>query len=102
MELVRPTGPLLEDYTIQTLTLACELPEALSCPVCLNALLDPVQCRNGHLQCRSCAAVCLAKEPVCPSCRVAMPPDDLTRPVALMRSQCIVRTRAKDSKRSRK
>ena len=81
----RPTGPLLENFSLHTLTLASDLPEALSCPVCMNALLDPVQCKNGHLLCRLCANLCLAKDSVCPSCRVAMRVDDLTRPAAIIR-----------------
>jgi len=55
--------------------------KALKCTLCLEVMSKPVQCKNGHLFCRSCIEKILiasnsAKE--CPTCRVKMKLNDLS------------------------
>lgn len=36
------------------------------CPICLSAVRDPVQCKQGHLFCKMCIERAIASNPICP------------------------------------
>ncbi|KAG0150388.1 hypothetical protein CROQUDRAFT_720394 [Cronartium quercuum f. sp. fusiforme G11] len=46
-----------------------DIEEELSCPICCDLFVAPVNFSCGHSFCGSCAHDWLEKEPVCPSCR---------------------------------
>jgi hypothetical protein len=45
----------------------------LMCPICMNVVNIPIQCRNGHLFCKSCLSIALRKKKKCPMCNVSTP-----------------------------
>lgn len=49
-----------------------ELAKELSCGICLQLLVKPRQCTNGHLFCNECIVASLEKRPECPTCRCHM------------------------------
>ena len=76
--------PILEDLSIHSLTLVGDLPEDLTCSICLGALEKPVQCSNGHLFCRACAEQVVKKAKKCPVCRCSMTAKSLIRPPSMV------------------
>ena len=50
---------------------------ALTCPVCLETLADPLVAPCGHAACASCARAALADRALCWECRAPTAPDSL-------------------------
>ena len=50
---------------------------AVTCGVCLELLVEPVQCRNGHVFCATCGRRCASDSRLCPLCRCEMSLDTL-------------------------
>ena len=51
------------------------------CPICLNVLKDPVQCRNQHLFCSPCIKRHLEqRSQTCPTCREELTAETLVQP----------------------
>jgi hypothetical protein len=48
------------------------IPEVLKCVSCLEVLKDPLQCRNGHSHCHTCALNFLRISKRCPTCKVTV------------------------------
>ena len=49
--------------------------DVLTCPVCFELLARPVTLQCGHTFCLHCATLALLRQPACPCCRAAVPPD---------------------------
>lgn len=52
--------------------------EDLLCPICLNVLKDPNQCKNGHCFCLSCISSALKDSAKCPTCLIPLISDQLS------------------------
>lgn len=48
------------------------------CSICREVLNDPVQCRAGHIFCRSCVREWLRNHKNCPECRIDLSMDSLS------------------------
>lgn len=51
--------------------------DELSCPICLNTLIEPLKLHCGHAFCRMCLHLSIRMSPDgrrCPMCRAGMPP----------------------------
>jgi hypothetical protein len=48
------------------------IPEVLKCGTCLGVLKDPLQCKNGHSHCHTCALNFLRVSKQCPICKVTV------------------------------
>ena len=49
--------------------------DVLTCPICFEILARPVTLHCGHTFCLHCAMCALQRQPACPCCRAAVPPD---------------------------
>ncbi len=49
------------------------------CPLCLNIINDPQQCKNGHGFCNTCIRKAIATRKECPVCKVYLTADLLGR-----------------------
>ena len=63
-----------------------EVDRSLHCPICLNVLKDPMQCRqNQHLFCSPCIKRYLEQHSqTCPTCREALTVETLVRPARIV------------------
>jgi hypothetical protein len=55
------------------------VPEKYNCPVCLNIMKEPHQCKNGHNYCLSCITTALEVNRECPTCKTYLDLDRLSR-----------------------
>ncbi|KAG9277808.1 RING finger protein 219 [Astyanax mexicanus] len=60
--------------TCQSVTLSLTLP--ISCQICLGKVRKPKICSNNHVFCSTCIDVWLQKCSQCPTCRVAITPEN--------------------------
>lgn len=65
--------------SFQNVTLSLTLP--ISCQICLGKVRQPVICCNNHVFCSSCIKVWLEKSSQCPTCRVAITPENPCREI---------------------
>lgn len=54
-----------------------DLPDALTCPICLCALRNAKETRCGHFFCEACILDSLQRAASCPSCRAPVTAEDL-------------------------
>jgi len=52
--------------------------DRLLCPLCLEVLINPTGCQNGHIFCRKCILAALAVRSECPSCRINLTVSNLS------------------------
>ncbi|XP_072539064.1 ORC ubiquitin ligase 1 [Salminus brasiliensis] len=65
--------------TCQSVTLSLTLP--ISCQICLGKVRKPKICSNNHVFCSTCIDVWLQKCSQCPTCRVAITPENPCREI---------------------
>ncbi|XP_062853184.1 ORC ubiquitin ligase 1 [Trichomycterus rosablanca] len=65
--------------TVQNVTLSLTLP--ISCQICLGKVRKPVICCNHHVFCSACIEIWLQKCSQCPTCRVAITPENPCREI---------------------
>ncbi|KAK9973037.1 hypothetical protein ABG768_023786 [Culter alburnus] len=65
--------------SFQNVTLSLTLP--ISCQICLGKVRQPVICCNNHVFCSNCIKVWLEKSSQCPTCRVAITPENPCREI---------------------
>eukprot|EP01038_Epipyxis_sp_PR26KG_P016043 gene16043-21778_t len=66
-------------FLVSSLSLSVKpLDDSFLCPLCLELMTDPVQCRNGHLFCRKCILLSLSIKESCPTCRLHLSVDSLS------------------------
>ncbi|KAL6456150.1 hypothetical protein MHYP_G00360010 [Metynnis hypsauchen] len=63
----------------QSVTLSLTLP--ISCQICLGKVRKPKICSNSHVFCSTCIDVWLQKCSQCPTCRVAITPENPCREI---------------------
>ncbi len=49
-----------------------DFPEDFICGFCSNVLNDPLQCKNGHMFCKSCVTNACITSNSCPTCHIAI------------------------------
>ncbi|XP_035380659.1 ORC ubiquitin ligase 1 [Electrophorus electricus] len=64
---------------VQNVTLSLTLP--ISCQICLGKVRKPTICCNNHVFCFGCLDVWLKKSSQCPTCRVAITPENPCREI---------------------
>ncbi len=72
-----------------------EVSDSLFCAICLDILLSPVACKEGHACCKVCLLKWFQRNPdnLCSTCNQPMDPNDLikVRPIENIISECRVR-----------
>ncbi|XP_051568934.1 E3 ubiquitin-protein ligase TRIM39 isoform X1 [Myxocyprinus asiaticus] len=72
--------------SVQNVTLSLTLP--ISCQICLGKVRQPVICCNNHVFCSNCIKVWLEKSSQCPTCRVAITPENPCREIIGATTDC--------------
>ncbi|XP_043097566.1 ORC ubiquitin ligase 1 [Puntigrus tetrazona] len=72
--------------SFQNVTLSLTLP--ISCQICLGKVRQPVICCNNHVFCSSCIKMWLEKSSQCPTCRVAITPENPCREIIGATTDC--------------
>ncbi|KAK2888820.1 hypothetical protein Q8A67_014195 [Cirrhinus molitorella] len=72
--------------SFQNVTLSLTLP--ISCQICLGKVRQPVICCNNHVFCSNCINVWLEKSSQCPTCRVAITPENPCREIIGATADC--------------
>uniref|UniRef100_A0A8C2GTD0 RING finger protein 219-like n=2 Tax=Cyprinus carpio TaxID=7962 RepID=A0A8C2GTD0_CYPCA len=72
--------------SFQNVTLSLTLP--ISCQICLGKVRQPVICCNNHVFCSNCIKVWLEKSSQCPTCRVAITPENPCREIIGATTDC--------------
>ncbi|PRP81691.1 hypothetical protein PROFUN_01198 [Planoprotostelium fungivorum] len=67
-------GPTLDDLVCEEKDI-----EEYKCPICMQILQSPRQCKNGHLYCALCIQKSLDKRAECPQCRVPLNLSELAK-----------------------
>uniref|UniRef100_A0A8C1LME4 RING finger protein 219-like n=1 Tax=Cyprinus carpio TaxID=7962 RepID=A0A8C1LME4_CYPCA len=72
--------------SFQNVTLSLTLP--ICCQICLGKVRQPVICCNNHVFCSNCIKVWLEKSSQCPTCRVAITPENPCREIIGATTDC--------------
>ncbi|XP_059427694.1 ORC ubiquitin ligase 1 [Carassius carassius] len=86
--------------SFQNVTLSLTLP--ISCQICLGKVRQPVICCNNHVFCSNCIKVWLEKSSQCPTCRVAITPENPCREIIGATTDCESSERDSVKRRLRK
>ena len=57
---------LIDGYPTEIFIERAQVEKYYLCPLCLCAVRDPVQCKQGHLFCKMCIERVIASKPICP------------------------------------
>src|SRR5687767_13640774 len=60
--------------------------ENFICALCLNVINEPRQCPNGHMSCFQCIKDALNRREECPTCKIKLTVDSLSRSLFVQNS----------------